>query len=93
MEAAADAFKSEASPTSDRDELYKVIAELTDEFNQLHDDTWKVLMENEMHLHESVNESNATFEHVIQDMMNEFMEQCKTQFVQIRDVEGTSSTR
>lgn len=45
-------------------------------------------MENEMHLHESVIESNMTFEHVIQDMMNEFMEQCKTQFVQLREIES-----
>lgn len=45
-------------------------------------------MENEMHLHESVNESNMTFEHVIQDMMNDFMEQCKTQFVQLREIES-----
>lgn len=41
-----------------------------------------------MHLHESVNESNITFEHVIQDLMNEYMEQCKTQFVQLREVES-----
>lgn len=41
-----------------------------------------------MHLHESVIESNMTFEHVIQDMMNEFMEQCKTQFVQLREIES-----
>lgn len=71
-----------------KENLYQKIAQLTDEFNQLHDQTWKFLMENEMHLHESVIESNMTFEHVIQDMMNEFMEQCKTQFVQLREVES-----
>lgn len=70
------------------DELHKKIAELTEEFNKLHDETWKSLMENEMHLHESVVETNTTFEHVIQDMMNEFIEQCKSQFVQLRDVES-----
>lgn len=41
-----------------------------------------------MHLHESVIESTTTFEHVIQDMMNEFIEQCKSQFVQLREVES-----
>lgn len=59
-----------------------------DEFNQLHDQTWKFLMENEMHLHESVIEANTIFEHVIQDMMNEFIEKCKSQFVLLREVES-----
>lgn len=59
-----------------------------EEFTKLHDQTWKSLMENEMHLHESVIESNTIFEHVIQDMMNEFVEQCKSQFVQLREVES-----
>ena len=70
------------------EELHKKIAELTEEFTKLHDDTWKSLMENEMHLHESVVESNNIFEHVIDHMMNEFTEQCKSQFVQLREVES-----
>lgn len=45
-------------------------------------------MEDEMHLHESVNDSNSIFSNVILDMVNEFMEQCKSQFVQLREVEG-----
>lgn len=61
---------------------------MTEQFTKLHDETWKSLMENEMHLHESVIESNTIFEHVIQDMMNEFVEQCKSQFVQLREVES-----
>lgn len=64
------------------------VTKLTDEFNSLFEETWKSLMENEMHLHESIIETNSTFELVIQDMMNEFMEQCKTQFVQLREVEN-----
>lgn len=64
------------------------IALASDEFNQLHDETWKSLMEDEMHLHEAVDDTNTIFEHVIQDMMNEFMEQCKSQFVQLREVES-----
>lgn len=61
---------------------------MTDEFNQLHDEMWKILMDSEMHLHESVNESNTTFTHIFQDMVNEFVEHCKTQFVQLRDIES-----
>lgn len=57
-------------------------------FNELHDEIWKSLMEDEMHLHESVNDSNSIFSNVILDMVNEFMEQCKSQFVQLREVEG-----
>lgn len=60
----------------------------TEDFNKLHDETWKQLMENEMHLHESVNDSNTIFEHVIQDMINEFIEQSKSQFVQLREDES-----
>lgn len=41
-----------------------------------------------MHLHESVIEANTIFEHVIQDMMNEFIEKCKSQFVLLREVES-----
>ena len=61
---------------------------LLDEFRDLYDENWKTLMENEMHLHESVNEANSTFEHVIQDMMNDFLEKCKTEFVELREIEG-----
>lgn len=70
------------------DEACKELTNLTETFNQLHDGTWKSLMESEMHLHESVIEANTTFEHVIQDMMNEFIEQCKSQFVLLREVES-----
>jgi uncharacterized protein YdiU (UPF0061 family) len=66
----------------------KQITMLLDEFRDLFDATWKSLMENEMHLHESVNEANSTFEHVIQDMMNEFVEKCKTEFVELREIES-----
>lgn len=45
-------------------------------------------MENEMHLNESVIDLTTVFEHVIQDQMNDFMEQCKSQFVQLREVEN-----
>lgn len=74
---------------SERKEIVdKQITMLLDEFRDLFDATWKSLMENEMHLHESVNEANSTFEHVIQDMMNEFIEKCKTEFVELREIES-----
>jgi hypothetical protein len=70
------------------EELAEIIADAGETFTRLHDETWKSLMENEMHLHESVNDSNTIFSHVIQDMMNEFIEQCKSQIVQLREIEG-----
>jgi uncharacterized protein YdiU (UPF0061 family) len=71
-----------------KEEVDKQIASVIEEFRELFDATWKSLMENEMHLHESINEANSTFEHVIQDMMNEFMEHCKTEFVELREIES-----
>lgn len=65
--------------------LYEKAASATQKFNELHDESWKTLMEDEMHLHESVNDSNSIFSNVILDMINEFMEQCKSQFVQLRE--------
>lgn len=64
------------------------IAALMNEFHEIYDVTWKSLMDNEMHLHECINEANSTFEHIIQDIMNDFIENCKTQFVQLREIEG-----
>lgn len=68
--------------------INKEIVQLINEFREDFDSTWKSLMENEMHLHETINEANSTFEHVIQDMMNEFMEKCKTEFVELREIES-----
>lgn len=51
--------------------LYDKVADATQKFNELHDEIWKSLMEDEMHLHESVNDSNSIFSNVILDMVNE----------------------
>lgn len=91
-----DRFKKQLSEKSEENEEIETltketdekIIEVTEEFNIMYDETWKSLMENEMHLHESVIEANTNFEHVIQDMMNDFVEQCKMQFVQLREVEN-----
>lgn len=66
----------------------KQITTLMEQFRDLFDATWKSLMESEMQINESVNSSNSTFEHVIQDMMNEFIEKCKTEFVELREIES-----
>lgn len=89
-------FRTQLSKKSEHNEEIEIltketdekIIEVTDQFNIMYDETWKSLMENEMHLHESVIEANTNFDHVIQDMMNDFVEQCKMQFVQLREVEN-----
>lgn len=73
---------------STEDSLYEIIGRLTDEYNHLHDLTLKSLMENELHLHESVIESNMTFKFAIQDLINDFIAQCYIQFVQLREAES-----
>lgn len=70
------------------EEFHKKISNFTDDFNKMHDDAWKTLMDIENYLHESVVDSTTTFEHMYTDLMNEFVEQCKTQFVQLREIEG-----
>jgi len=64
------------------------ISELTEVFNELYDTTWKALMETEMYLHESIDTVNTNFQHVIQDMMGEFIEKCKAEFVQLREADN-----
>lgn len=77
-----------SSETFAEEDVSERITKLSEDFNRLYDHSWKSLMENEMHLHESVIETNTIFEHIIQDMMNEFIEKCKSQFVLLREVES-----
>lgn len=97
-QAIADEIREKASSTAEENKTLddgsveefvdNRIATLMNEFHELFDGTWKSLMDNEMHLHECINEANSTFEHIIQDIMNDFIENCKTQFVQLREIEG-----
>lgn len=61
--------------------------EISKEFNDFVDKTWTCLMESEIQLFERIEEANANFGIVIQEMMNEFIEKAQAFFVQLRDAE------
>lgn len=60
---------------------------LRDPFFQDLADLKKQLMDIEIQLYESVEEANSEFEHIIQDLTNEFIELVQAQFVMLRDAE------
>jgi hypothetical protein len=82
--------ETEATAEEENEEakMNERVKELGEEFHQLFDVTWKQLMENEMHMHECVVEAISTFENIIRDIMNAFIEKCKAQFVQLRELEA-----
>lgn len=47
---------------------------------------WRVLVEQELHLAESVEEATTNFRRNLQEMVSKFIEQSQTYFVQLRDV-------
>lgn len=61
--------------------------EISKEFNDFIDKTWTCLMESEIQLFERIEEANANFGVVVQEMMNEFIEKAQAFFVQLRDSE------
>lgn len=61
--------------------------DISREFNEIVDKTWTCLMESEIQLFERIEEANANFGVVLQEMMNEFVEKAQSFFVQLRDSE------
>lgn len=61
------------------------------EFDSVTNKTWHTVMENEIQLFEIVEEANTQFGLVILELLNEFIEQAQTYFVQIREAEGNFS--
>lgn len=53
--------------------------------------TWHTVMESEIQLFENIEEANTQFGHIVQEMLNGFIEQAQTLFVQIRHAEGNFS--
>lgn len=60
-------------------------------FNTISDETWQTVMEMEIQLFENIEEANTQFGLVIMEMLNEFIEQSQSMFVQMRDAEGNFS--
>lgn len=64
------------------------LSDISTEFNETLIQLKKALMSIEIQLYERVEEANSNFEHVIQDLTNEFIELVQAQFVLLRDAEG-----
>ncbi|KAL5278736.1 LRRC48 family protein [Megaselia abdita] len=59
---------------------------LFNNFEEKGNDLWRVLVEQELHLAESVEEATTNFRRNLQEMVSRFIEQSQTYFVQLRDV-------
>lgn len=82
--------------TIDKDRITKLINEIvvqSDNYKALLDETWYTLMDLEMDLHERIDEANGAFEHNIQDMLYEFVENAQLYFVEITEAEAEFSDR
>ncbi|XP_055851601.1 dynein regulatory complex subunit 3 [Episyrphus balteatus] len=72
------------SPESVR--LFEQFENISLNFQEKTNDIWQILMDDELHLYESIMESTSFFERNIQEMMSKFVEQTQIYFAQIRDV-------
>lgn len=61
------------------------------DFFEMVDESWHAVMDMEIQLYENVEDANVQFGLVITEMLNEFIEQSQTMFVQMRDAEGNFS--
>lgn len=64
---------------------------LLQEFKQMLDTTWTILMFDEVQLFERVSDAISQFRHVVNSMVNDFIEKAQALFVQLRDCETTYS--
>lgn len=75
-------------PSEELIEISEKFQMLTMDLFEILDGKWEILMGLENSLFERVEESNTHFGHTIAEMMNEFIEQAQTLFVQLRDAES-----
>ncbi|XP_067621612.1 dynein regulatory complex subunit 3 isoform X2 [Eurosta solidaginis] len=66
--------------------LLDLFDKITMEFDDTINDVWQQLMSQELHLHESIEETTVNFQRRIQEMMAKFVEQVQTYFGQLRDI-------
>lgn len=78
-----------AAPGVDNEKFELELNTINTEFTQLLTTLKKELMEIEIQLYERVEEAISNFEHVIQDLTNEFIEMAQAQFVLLRDAENS----
>ncbi|XP_070067144.1 dynein regulatory complex subunit 3-like [Drosophila virilis] len=66
--------------------LSDIMDKLNVHFEDALNDMWLVLMSQELHLHETIEESTTNFHRKISDMMSKFLEQSQSFFVQLREI-------
>ncbi|XP_034477443.1 dynein regulatory complex subunit 3 [Drosophila innubila] len=66
--------------------LSDIMDKLNVHFEDALNDMWLVLMSQELHLHETIEESTTNFHRKISDMMSKFLEQSQAFFVQLREI-------
>lgn len=71
------------------DEYLDKVDVLSDEYNQLIHQIWKVLMKLEMTLYEQLEEAVQTFDHTLTEMINTFVENAQGFFTQMRTLESS----
>lgn len=71
----------------DSDKNEKELVNISTSFNDQLEKLKKTLMEIEIQLYERIEEANGNFEHIIQDLGNEFIELVQSQFVLLRNEE------
>lgn len=88
-----DEYEKFASDTTRLDQLISEVDKLRNDFTTLLDETWYTLVDFEMDLHERIDEANVAFEHTIQDMLYEFVENAQLYFVEVTEAEAEFSDR
>lgn len=86
-------YKKYAIDTTRLEQLVIQVDKLRNEFKTLLDESWYTLVDFEMDLHERIDEANVAFEHTIQDMLYEFVENAQLYFVEITEAEAEFSDR
>ncbi|XP_036322345.1 dynein regulatory complex subunit 3-like [Rhagoletis pomonella] len=67
-------------------DLLEQFDKISMQFDDTINEVWQQLMSQELHLHESVEETTVNFQRRIQEMMARFVEQVQTYFGQLRDI-------
>lgn len=65
---------------------FSQVDKLFNHFEEKGNDLWRILVEQELHLAESIEEATTNFRRNLQEMVAKFIEQSQTYFVQLRDV-------
>lgn len=69
------------------EEYSDMVDTISEEYNELIHQTWKILMKLEITLYEQLEEAIQTFDHTLTEMVNTFIENAQGYFTQLRSME------